>query len=87
MVLWHSYDGLGLAGADQQEDVMDEQVEPEPEPVERITVELYEEGDHWWFHIPALHILGGGCATRDEAICHCADAMRFGLDCPPPEGS
>ncbi len=64
---------------------MDENVEAEP--VERILIELYQEPDHWWFHVPALHINGGGCTTRDEAICHCADAIRFALECPPSEGS
>jgi hypothetical protein len=38
-----------------------------------------EESHNWWFAVPALHITGGACLTRQEAERHCLDAIKYAL--------
>lgn len=44
-----------------------------------------EESRNWHFRVPALHILGGGATTRDEAERQCLDAIAFTLEGDPAE--
>lgn len=47
-----------------------------------------EVGNTWHFHVPALHIVGGGDASRELAEAHCLDAVAFtlGIDDAADEG-
>ena len=38
------------------------------------------ETNTWAFHVPGLHIVGGGDKTREEAERHCLDAVGFTLE-------
>ena len=46
-----------------------------------LRVKLYWASDahNWNFAVPALRIVGGGCATREEAERHALDAVEFAL--------
>jgi len=39
-----------------------------------------QDAQHWSFTVPALHIVGGGCATREEAERHALEAVEFALE-------
>lgn len=47
----------------------------------RLRVEFFfdPEAKNWNFRVPALGIIGGGCAHRDEAGQHALDAIRYAL--------
>ena len=36
-----------------------------------------DEADNWHYRVPALHINGGGAATREDTECQCLDAIAF----------
>ncbi len=39
-----------------------------------------EEAQNWHFHVPELHIVGGGQRTHDEARQAAAEAIAFVLE-------
>lgn len=51
----------------------------------RIPVRIYydDEARNWHFHVPELHIVGGGQATPDEARDAAAQAIAFALESEP----
>jgi hypothetical protein len=50
-----------------------------------LRVELFhdDEADNWHYRVPALHINGGGTATREEAERDCLAAIEFALQGDP----
>ena len=50
-----------------------------------LRVELFwdEEADNWHYRVPALHINGGGAATREEAERESLSAIAFALEGDP----
>ena len=48
-------------------------------------VELFydDEAGNWHYRVPALHINGGGTATRDQAERDCLTAIDFALQGDP----
>lgn len=50
-----------------------------------LRVELFwdEEASNWHFRVPALHINGGGTATRADAELECLSAIAFALEGDP----
>jgi len=38
------------------------------------------EVENWGFRVPALQLVGGGCATREEALQHALDAISYALE-------
>ena len=46
----------------------------------RLMVFHDQESYNWGFRVPALHIVGGGCLTREEAKQHALDAIAFALE-------
>jgi hypothetical protein len=44
-----------------------------------------DEADNWHFRVPALHINGGGAATRSDAERACLEAIEFALEGDPSE--
>ena len=50
-----------------------------------LRVELFhdDEADSWHFRVPALHINGGGAATREEAKRDSLAAINFALQGDP----
>jgi hypothetical protein len=44
-----------------------------------------DEAQNWHFRVPALHINGGGNATREEAQRACLDAIAFALEGDPAD--
>ena len=50
-----------------------------------LRVELFydEEASNWHYRVPALHIIGGGTATRAEAERECLSAIAFALEGDP----
>ena len=55
----------------------------------RIPVRIHydDEVQTWHFHVPELHIVGGGQPTRDEAGQAAAEAIAFALESEPPPDS
>jgi predicted RNase H-like HicB family nuclease len=51
----------------------------------RIPVRIYydDEAKNWHFHVPELHIVGGGQRTHDEARQAAAAAIAFVLESKP----
>ena len=51
----------------------------------RIPVRIYfdDEAQTWHFHVPELHIVGGGQRTRDQAREAAAEAIAFALESEP----
>jgi hypothetical protein len=45
-----------------------------------------EEAGTWAFHVPGLHVVGGGDASRSEAERHCLEAIGFALESMAGEG-
>lgn len=54
----------------------------------KIPVRIYfdDEARSWHFHVPELHIVGGGQRTRDEAREAAAEAIAFALEAEPEPG-
>lgn len=50
-----------------------------------LRVELFydDEAANWHYRVPALHINGGGAATRPEAERDCLAAVAFALEGDP----
>jgi hypothetical protein len=50
-----------------------------------LRVELFwdEEAGNWHYRVPALHINGGGAATREEAGRESLSAIAFALEGDP----
>ncbi len=50
-----------------------------------LRVELFrdDEAGNWHYRVPALHINGGGTATREEAQRDCFTAIEFVLQGDP----
>ncbi len=46
---------------------------------------LDDEANNWHYRVPALHINGGGAATREDAQHQCLDAIAFALEGDPNE--
>ena len=46
---------------------------------------LDDEANNWHYRVPALHINGGGSATREDAERLCLDAIAFALEGDPSE--
>lgn len=46
---------------------------------------LDDEAGNWHYRVPALHINGGGAATREDAERQCLDAIAFALEGDPRE--
>ena len=44
-----------------------------------------DEANTWHYRVPALHINGGGTATREDAQRECMDAIEFALEGDPSE--
>jgi hypothetical protein len=53
----------------------------------RLRAEFFrdEEANNWHCRVPALHINGGGAATREDAERQCLDAIAFALEGDPSE--
>ena len=52
-----------------------------------LRVELFfdQEASNWHYRVPALHINGGGAATRADAEHECLSAIAFALEGDPRE--
>lgn len=52
-----------------------------------LRVELFydDEAGNWHYRVPALHIIGGGTATREEAERDCLAAIDFALAGDPAD--
>jgi hypothetical protein len=52
-----------------------------------LRVELFydEEASNWHCRVPALHINGGGAATRADAERECLSAIGFALEGDPQD--
>lgn len=52
-----------------------------------LRAEFYFDGEanNWHFRVPALHILGGGTASRVDAERECLSAIAFALEGDPTE--
>jgi hypothetical protein len=52
-----------------------------------LRVELFwdEEAGNWHYRVPALHINGGGTATREDAERESLSAIAFALEGDPAE--
>ncbi len=50
-----------------------------------LRVELFfdAEAGNWHYRVPALHINGGGTATREDAKRDCLSAVAFALEGDP----
>ena len=50
-----------------------------------LRVELFhdDEAGNWHYRVPALHINGGGTATRADAERECLSAIAFALEGDP----
>lgn len=50
-----------------------------------LRIELYydDEATNWHFRVPALRIIGGGVATREQAERACLEAIQFALEGDP----
>lgn len=53
----------------------------------KLRVEFFwdDESHNWHYRVPALHINGGGTATREEVERDCLDAIAFALQGDPNE--
>ena len=53
----------------------------------RLRVEFFvdDEADNWHYRVPALHINGGGTATREDAERQCLNAIAFALEGDPQD--
>ena len=55
--------------------------------ISTLRVELFvdDEASNWHYRVPALHINGGGTATRADAERECLAAIAFALEGDPAE--
>ena len=44
-----------------------------------------DEVNTWHYRVPALHINGGGTATREDAQRECLDTIEFALEGDPSD--
>jgi len=44
-----------------------------------------DEAGTWHYRVPALHVNGGGAATRQDAERQCMEAIAFALEGDPNE--
>ena len=44
-----------------------------------------DEANNWHYRVPALHINGGGAASRGDAERQCLDAIGFALEGDPQD--
>jgi hypothetical protein len=44
-----------------------------------------DEANNWHYRVPALHINGGGAATREDAERECMEVIDFALEGDPAE--
>jgi hypothetical protein len=53
----------------------------------RLRAEFFfdEEANNWHYRVPALHINGGGAATRQDAERGCLESIAFALEGDPTE--
>jgi hypothetical protein len=53
----------------------------------RLRVEFFfdDEAGNWHYRVPALHINGGGTATREDSERQCLDAIAFALEGDPQD--
>jgi len=53
----------------------------------RLRVEFFLDSEvgNWHFRVPALHINGGGVASRGEVEQECLSAIRFALEGDPSD--
>jgi hypothetical protein len=51
----------------------------------RVELFLGEEAGNWHYRVPALHINGGGAATREEAERESLSAIAFALEGDPAD--
>jgi len=53
----------------------------------RLRVEFFfdDEAGNWHYRVPALHVNGGGTATREDAERQCLDAIAFALEGDPQD--
>jgi hypothetical protein len=49
----------------------------------RVELFLDQEASNWHYRVPALHINGGGTATREEAEQQSLSAIAFALEGDP----
>lgn len=54
-------------------------------PVLRAEYYFDDEAANWHFRVPALHIVGGGVASRAGAEAECLAAIAFALEGDPAE--
>jgi len=58
----------------------------------RVDYAYDDQAGTWAFHVPALHVVGGGDASRPAAEKHCMEAIAFTLEAiggeaeQPPRG-
>jgi len=45
-----------------------------------------DEAKSWSFHVPGLHVVGGGDPSREEAERHCLTAIASALDAMGAQG-
>jgi hypothetical protein len=46
----------------------------------RVAYAYDDDAGTWAFHVPALHVAGGGDASRPAAEEHCMEAIAFTLE-------
>lgn len=51
----------------------------------RVEFFVDDEAGNWHYRVPALHINGGGAATRDDAERQCLEAISFALEGDPAD--
>jgi len=44
-----------------------------------------DEANNWHFRVPALHIVGGGTTTREDAERECLATIAFALEGDPTD--
>ncbi len=44
-----------------------------------------DEAGNWHYRVPALHVNGGGAATREDAEGQCLEAIAFALEGDPAD--
>jgi predicted RNA binding protein YcfA (HicA-like mRNA interferase family) len=89
--VWAYHDGVDLGGpamagiAKDYGYSLDELRKLEDRPMSLLRVELFhdDEAGNWHYRVPALHINGGGTATREEAERDSLAAIEFALQGDP----
>lgn len=52
-----------------------------------LRIHFDDQAQNWHFHVPELHIVGGGQRTHDEARDAAAAAIAFALESMPDAGN